>query len=89
MRVALASVPGGARTHAEWVWLTGSRVAQDGDTPLRAAAYSGQEEVIKALLAGKADVNAKNKVRGGEDGGCLQGKEGGLGSDFFFCGSEV
>ena len=63
---ALASVAGGARTHAGWAWLTGRRVAQVGDTPLHKAAQSSFEADIEALLAAKADVNAKNDVRGGK-----------------------
>jgi len=63
---ALASVAGGARTHAGWAWLTGRRVAQVGDTPLHTVAEYGDYdlEAIEALLAAKADVNAKNAVRG-------------------------
>ena len=58
---------GVARTHAGWAWLTGRRVVQNGDTPLHtaSAALRGNEAVIEALLAAKADVNAKNDVRGG------------------------
>ena len=63
---ALASVAGGARTHAGWAWLTGRRVAQEGETPLHTAAYFGREASIEALLAAKADINAKNDVRGGK-----------------------
>ena len=59
----LASVAGGARNHADWAWLTDSRVAQDGWTPLHFA--WGHEAVIKALVEAKADVHAKDKVRGG------------------------
>ena len=73
---ALASVAGGATTHAGWAWLTGRRVAQVGDTPLHkasaaewhTAAYFDEWgwSAIEVLLAAKADVNAKNDVRGGE-----------------------
>ena len=43
-------------------------MAQVGDTPLhKALAHRYQDEaVIEALLAAKADVNAKNDVRGGK-----------------------
>ena len=76
MRGALAWVAGGARTHTAWAWLTGSRVTQFGKTPLHRVAQYGEEIAIKALVAAKADVNAKNKVRVGEEGRCLEGKEG-------------
>ena len=63
---ALASVAGGAQNHAEWVWLTGRRAEQMKDTPLHEAAQNnGKEAAIKALLAAKADVHAKNNVRVG------------------------
>ena len=35
-----------------------------GDTALHQAVYKGQDAAIKALLAAKADVNAKPTVRG-------------------------
>jgi hypothetical protein len=38
---------------------------QDGMTSLMKAALNGQGEVLKVLLAAKADVNAANKVRRG------------------------
>ena len=41
-------------------------MAQVGDTPLHKAAEDCDVEVIEALLAAKADVNAKNEVRGGK-----------------------
>ena len=62
-------VESGARNHAEWAWLTGSRVVQDGFTPLHSAAYNGHDAAIKALVAAKADVHAKNTVRGVALGG--------------------
>ena len=65
----MASVAGGARNHAEWAWLTGSRVVQRGWTPLHWAARGGHQAAIKALVAAKADVHAKDKVRGGVLGG--------------------
>ena len=65
----VAWVAGGADHHAEWAWLTGSRVVQHGWTPLHFAADNGHEAVIKALVAAKADVRAKERVRGGVLGG--------------------
>ena len=62
---AVALVAGGARNHAGWACLTGRRVAQNGDTPLHIASFVGNERVIEALLAAKADVHAKDDVRGG------------------------
>ena len=45
-------------------------MAQGGDTPLHKAAvcgvWRGNEAVIEALLAAKADINAKDDVRGGK-----------------------
>ena len=73
---ASAWVEGGARNHAAWTWLTGSRVAQFGMTPLHRAAQYGEEIAIKALVAAKADVHAKDKVRVGEEGG-RRGAQGG------------
>ena len=61
----LASVAGGARNHAQWISLTGGHVVQFGETPLHRAAHEGREAAIKALVAAKADVHAKDKVRGG------------------------
>jgi len=60
---------GGTRNHAEWAWLTGSLVAQTGQTPLHRAAYGGQKEAIEALVEAKADVHVKDKVRWGVLGG--------------------
>ena len=62
----LASVAGGARNHAEWAWLTVIRAVQDGWTPLHFAAQKGGDVAIKALVAAKADVHAKNNVRVGQ-----------------------
>jgi len=39
-------------------------VAQDEMTPLHDAAWMGNESVIRALVAAKADLHAKDKVRG-------------------------
>ena len=61
---AVLSVTGAARSHAEWAWLTGRRVAQVGYTPLYYSATYGHEAAIKALVAAKADVHATDKVRG-------------------------
>jgi hypothetical protein len=85
---AVVSVAGGARSHAEWAWLTGRRVAQVGKTPLHMAAFKGHEAAIKALVAAKADVNAKNEVRGGWQGVLRRRGGGGLGSVFYCCGLE-
>jgi len=41
-------------------------VAQAGDTPLHRAVKYGREAAIKALVAAKADVYAKNWVRVGK-----------------------
>ena len=65
----LATVAGGAGNHAEWAWLKGSRVAQSQWTPLHDAAYFGRLAAIQALVEAKADVHAKNDVRGGLLGG--------------------
>ena len=40
------------------------RAPQDGWTPLHHAAYEGRAAVVEQLLAAKADVAAKNNVRG-------------------------
>jgi hypothetical protein len=77
---AAASVASGARNHAEWAWLTGRRVAQWGMTPLHSAAQNGHEAAIKALVAAKADVNAKDQVRYGRRGGAEREKGVGVGS---------
>ena len=65
----LSSVAASARNHAEWAWLTRSHVVQNASTPLHWASYKGHEAAIKALVAAKADVQAKEKVRGGVLGG--------------------
>ena len=51
--------------------MTVSFFPQNGETPLRKAAPTGQEAVIKALVVAKTDVNAKDVVseRGYCDGG--------------------
>ena len=64
----VASVGGGARNHAELAWLTGRRVAQAAQTPMYMAAQKGHVVAIKALVAAKADVNAKDQVRYGRGG---------------------
>ena len=38
-------------------------------TPLHLAAHSGHDAAIEALVAAKADVHAKDEVRGGVLGG--------------------
>ena len=50
---------------AKGAWLTGSRVPQRGRTPLHLAAYYGHAAVVGALLAAKADKEAKDQVKGG------------------------
>jgi len=45
-------------------WLTGCRVPQIGRTPLHLAAEKGHAAVAGALLAAKADKEAKDEVRG-------------------------
>ena len=78
---ALASVAGGAGTHVEWAWLTGSRLAQYGMTPLYWAASSCTDAAIRALVEAKADVNANDDVRVGDGWGVdLKGEaRGGVG----------
>ena len=61
-------VAGGARNNAEWAWLTGRRMVQFSRAPLFLAAENGHEAAIKALVAAKADVHAKEEVRGGGAG---------------------
>ncbi len=41
---------------------------QEWAAPLHVAAYNGHTEAVEALIAGKADVEAKDKVRGTEGG---------------------
>ena len=36
---------------------------QDGRTPLRTASYNGHAEIVKALIEGIADLEAKDNVR--------------------------
>ena len=69
-------VAGGAREHTEWAWLTRNGLAQDGKTPLHRAARSGKEAMIKALLAAKADVHAKDEVGVGAGGRVRRGGRG-------------
>ena len=45
--------------------LTGSRVPQDERTPVHVAANQGHAAVVGALLAAKADKEAKDQVKGG------------------------
>ena len=47
----------------DWA-LTASPATQDEDTPLHCAASKGHAAVAEQLLAAKADVEAKDKVRG-------------------------
>ena len=42
---------------------------QARQTPLHVAASSGSEEVVRALVECKADVEARVKVRSGRDAG--------------------
>ena len=51
--------------------LTGSRVPQDGMTPLHWAAEMGHEEVVVALLAAEADKEARDQVIGGREFGVM------------------
>ena len=52
---------------------------QSGTTPLHRAAFKGHEAVIKVLVAAKANVHARDNVRGG----CWEGEGGdGVGSAF-------
>jgi hypothetical protein len=50
---------------------------QDGGTPLHEAAFNGRTEAVKALIEGKADLEAKNEVRGAEERGVSGDKSGG------------
>ena len=47
------------------------RAPQNGSTPLICAAFTGQSQVVQELLAKGADIEAKDKVRGGA--GCMIG----------------
>ena len=49
---------------------------QDGRTPLHWAAESGSEEVVRALVECKADVEARDEVRSGRGGLKFRGWEG-------------
>ena len=57
-----------AENDEDWVWLTGSRVAQSGQAPLHTAVDNEHEAAIKTLVAAKADLYAINKVRAGGGG---------------------
>ena len=57
---------------------------QDGSTPLHGAATNGRTEAVAALIAAKADLEARDKVRGAEGGGGEGGRSGGEG-----CGLEA
>ena len=80
---ALAWVAGGGRNGADWGWLTGSRVAQGGGTPLHDAARQGRQLAITTLLAANADIHSKRKVGEGQ-GGLLEGRRGGGGLGSLF-----
>jgi len=45
--------------------LTRGRAPQDGNTPLHIVVHEGKEDSVRYLLHTRADVNAKNNVRGG------------------------
>ena len=62
----------GANHGGGGAWLTGSRVWQNGRTPLHLAAEEGHAAVVGALLAAEADKDAKDEVRGGR----VQGESG-------------
>ena len=53
-------------------WLTGSRVPQDGQTPLHWAAENGREAMMELLCKAGADKEAKDEVSGGR----VQGESG-------------
>lgn len=64
---------------ADCACLTGSRrVLQDGRTALHCAAVAGKVAAIQALLAAKADVHAKNNVRGGGGPGRARRRRSGV-----------
>ena len=63
----------GANHGAKGAWLTGSRVPQFEKTPLHLAAEDGHAAVVGALLAAKADKEAKDWVRGGAVAGRVGG----------------
>ena len=65
-------IPTGYQPRGRGAWLTGSRVWQNGRTPLRLAAEKGHAVVVGALLAAEADKDATVEVRGGR----LQGESG-------------
>ena len=52
---------------------------QHGDTPLHVAAGMGHVAVVGALLAAKANIEAKNTVRGGGRGGASKASQSGAG----------
>jgi hypothetical protein len=49
---------------------------QEGWTPLHFAAQNGHGSVIKALVAAKADVHAKTRVRDGRRGAAWRERGG-------------
>ena len=56
----------------------GVRCEQDGETALMHASRSGHTEEVVQLLDKGADVNAQNKVCGGESGALTGSREGSL-----------
>ena len=57
-------------------WLTGSRVPQDGITPLHFAVDNCHEAVVGVLLKAGADMDTKIEVIGGGGAGLVGGRFG-------------